>query len=165
MFNSKRGVSPLVATLLLVGFAVALGGIVMSWGQDLVEEGASGNANCVDINIKLNSLQGTPVKSCFSGSGAAGYVDFIIENDAPFSVEGLSVWIFGQRFDKSNIVKVTEIDDLFIKSGEPYAGHVLYDFTRFGAIDKLQIVPKVSPGSDIIPCYDQSVIVENIGKC
>lgn len=39
MFKNKRAVSPLVATLLLVVFAIALGSIIMSYGKISIKEG------------------------------------------------------------------------------------------------------------------------------
>lgn len=49
----KRGVSPLIATVLLIAFAVALGAIVMNWGRTYVEdtqefarEGSEGDLVC-----------------------------------------------------------------------------------------------------------------------
>lgn len=165
MFKSKRGISPLVATLLLIGFAVALGGVVMSWGQNIVEEGAAGHASCVDVNVKVQSLPGIGEKVCSGGLGAGGFVDFVLENDAPFAVNGLSVWIFGQSFDHSNMVKVTDISELEVKAGEPYAGHVLYDFTRFGTINRVHLVPKVMQKDDYVLCHDQAVVLEDVGSC
>jgi flagellin-like protein len=42
----KRGISPLVATILLVAFAVALGSVVMSWAQGIEEDvAAKGSCN------------------------------------------------------------------------------------------------------------------------
>lgn len=157
----KRGVSPLVATLLLVGFAVALGGVVMSWGQNIVEDGAAGHSACVDISVALQDLSNGR-QICHGGIGKAGFIDFIVANNAPFPVNGLSVWIFGQSFDQSNIVKVTEISDINIDSQDPYTAHVLYDFTRFGEISKVQIVPKAKDGSN---CFDNSIIWTDIGVC
>ena len=40
MFKSRKAISPLVATILLLAFAVALGSVVMSWGKDLIEKTA-----------------------------------------------------------------------------------------------------------------------------
>jgi len=37
----KRGISPLIATVLLIGFAVALAAVVMTWGLDFVNKTAS----------------------------------------------------------------------------------------------------------------------------
>ena len=33
IIKNKKGVSPLIATILLIAFAVALGAVVMSWGR------------------------------------------------------------------------------------------------------------------------------------
>lgn len=41
MFNNKRGISPLIATIMLLAFAIALGSIVMTWGKDLIESAAN----------------------------------------------------------------------------------------------------------------------------
>lgn len=40
-FKSKRGISPLIATVLLIAFAVALGAVVMSWGRGYIESTAT----------------------------------------------------------------------------------------------------------------------------
>ncbi|MEA3430589.1 MAG: archaellin/type IV pilin N-terminal domain-containing protein [Nanoarchaeota archaeon] len=165
MFKSKRGISPLVATLLLIGFAVALGGVVMSWGQNIVEEGAAGHASCVDVNVKVQSLPGIGKKVCYGGVGPGGFIDFVLENDAPFAVDGVNVWIFGQAFDHSNIVKVTDVSGLDIKAGEPYVGHILYDFTRFGTITSVHLVPKVLQKDSYVLCHDQAVVIEDISVC
>jgi flagellin-like protein len=53
MMKNKKAVSPLIATVLLIAFAVALGAIVMNWGESFVretqttaEEGAEGKLDC-----------------------------------------------------------------------------------------------------------------------
>ena len=63
----KKGLSPLVATLLLVVFALAIGTITMNWGKSYVEkikEGAPGAEmgnslviNLKDIDTPLEELQ------------------------------------------------------------------------------------------------------------
>jgi flagellin-like protein len=40
MNMKKKGISPLIATVLLIGFAVALAAVVMTWGLDFVRETA-----------------------------------------------------------------------------------------------------------------------------
>ena len=40
LMNSKRAISPLIATILLVILASALGVIAMSWGRAQLEEGS-----------------------------------------------------------------------------------------------------------------------------
>ncbi|MBW3017302.1 hypothetical protein KY316_02930, partial [Candidatus Woesearchaeota archaeon] len=58
---NKKAVSPLIATVLLIAFAVALGAIVMNWGESFVretqetaEEASEGRLDCtlaVDFEI------------------------------------------------------------------------------------------------------------------
>src|SRR3989344_3674175 len=38
LFSSRRGISPLVATVMLIAFAVALGAVVMNWGKGYIQE-------------------------------------------------------------------------------------------------------------------------------
>ena len=46
----KRGISPLIATVLLIGFAVALGVMIMSITQPLVK------STCEDVQIRTASF-------------------------------------------------------------------------------------------------------------
>ncbi len=38
---NKRGISPIIATILLIAFAVAIGAMIMSWTSDIVKEAPS----------------------------------------------------------------------------------------------------------------------------
>ncbi len=42
---NKRGLSPIIATVLLIAFAVAIGAMIMSWTSDVVKEAPT----CADI--------------------------------------------------------------------------------------------------------------------
>ena len=59
----KKGMSPLVATVLLIAFAVALGAVVLNWGEEFVQEATAVGgefagacpAGCVSVDaIKTN---------------------------------------------------------------------------------------------------------------
>ena len=51
-FSSKKGVSPLIATILLIAFAVALGSVVMNWGLNLSLGKSSDKCSRVEIKIR-----------------------------------------------------------------------------------------------------------------
>src|SRR3989338_6050937 len=38
LYSSKRAISPLIATVMLIAFAVALGAVVMNWGKGYIED-------------------------------------------------------------------------------------------------------------------------------
>ena len=66
--NGKKGVSPLIATVLLIAFAVALGAVVMNWGQsftkqtiDNTETTQKTTMGCsFDVSIKEVEINGEP---------------------------------------------------------------------------------------------------------
>ena len=60
MFTNKRGVSPLIATVLIIGFTVALAAIIFTWGQSFVREtteqtaqAASSAIDCANLNFEV----------------------------------------------------------------------------------------------------------------
>lgn len=48
---SRRGMSPLIATILLMAFAVALGGMIMNWSIDI-----SINGECEEIRVSVSQF-------------------------------------------------------------------------------------------------------------
>ena len=67
-FNNKRGVSPLIATVLLISFAVALGAVVLNWGRNL--DISKPGDKCTGITIKIRTINNAQV--CYAGSGQNG---------------------------------------------------------------------------------------------
>ena len=55
LFKQKRGVSPLIATVLLIAFAVALGAIVMTWGENYVRTTADFAKTQSDVQLQCTS--------------------------------------------------------------------------------------------------------------
>ena len=64
-FLNKRGISPLIATVLLIGFTVALAAVVITWGTGFVQKVTSGTEQktdkaiiCTsDLNFEIESVK------------------------------------------------------------------------------------------------------------
>src|SRR3989339_885461 len=64
MAKSKKGISPLIATVLIIGFTVALAAIIMTWGtkftrdvQKSTDESAKANVACAqDVVLNIQSV-------------------------------------------------------------------------------------------------------------
>lgn len=157
-FSSKKGVSPLIATILLIAFAVALGSVVMNWGLNL-SLGKSSD-KCASVEIKIRNINGAEI--CYGGFGANSYINFIIDNVGETDINGLAVWITG---DKGT--KISDLDDVTIKKDalfEIKGKEVAYDSTAYGGIKNVQFIPKVK--SDTLePCLKNSIKAEKIGIC
>ena len=59
---SKKGISPLIATVLIIGFTIVLAAVVMQWGgafvRSLTEEQAvlaEGQTNCIKLNFDMTA--------------------------------------------------------------------------------------------------------------
>ncbi|MBI2659663.1 hypothetical protein HYX07_00700 [Candidatus Woesearchaeota archaeon] len=157
-FRLKRGVSPLIATILLIAFAVALGSVVMNWGLSL-SLGKSEDG-CRNVEIKIRSPDSSDV--CFGGFGQNGYINFIVDNTGNADISGLAIWIVG---DKGT--RLFDLDNILIKKGSLYDKkdkEVGYDFTQFGNIKQVQFIPKVKAETQEI-CPKNSIKAEKIGVC
>jgi len=157
--RSKKGVSPLIATILLIAFAVALGSVVMNWGLNL-NLGKSADM-CRNVEIKIRNIDVAEV--CFGGFGSNGYINFIIDNTGSIDLSGLAIWIIG---DKGT--RLFDLDSLSIKKGSIYDKkdkEVTYDFTKFGNMKQVQFIPKISSEQTTEICPKNSVKAEKIGIC
>ena len=81
---NKRGIAPLVATVLLIAFSVALGAVVMSWGETYIEEKAEfvqqsgqhevASAGCGIVQWGFIEVSGLP-EVCRSADGIVAFFD------------------------------------------------------------------------------------------
>lgn len=156
---SKKGVSPLIATILLIAFAVALGSVVMNWGLNI--GASSSNDKCRNVELKIRNINGGDV--CFGGFGANGYINFIIDNTGRADIIGLSIWIVGEKG-----TKLFELDDIMIEKGSLFSKKdkgVDYDFITFGNIKQIQFTPKINADKTTELCVRNTIKAEKVGAC
>jgi len=148
---NKRGIAPLVATLLLLSFAVALGIVIMSFGRAQVEL----EAKC-PINIGLKLSKDSPL--CYDTSNKE--LKFNVENGVNINVEGLVVNVIGSQQAQSFELNNAKID----KAGT-YAGKTEYDSSTSGEIRQVKITPKINLHDNEQVCTDKALVVEEIKAC
>lgn len=144
---TKKGVSPLIATVLLIAFAVALGAVVMNWGRSYVENTAESvrqksdrDIQCSqDVKLKFQSISNVP-QICYGGGGENGYIRFMIYNDGTVKVDSISVNIIGV----SSIISNSSINGTAISVSNLLRKNVTYDYTSYGDIQLVKIVPHVT---------------------
>ncbi len=157
-FKSKKGVSPLIATILLIAFAVALGSVVMNWGLSL-ELGKSGD-KCRNVDIRIRNVDVSEV--CYGGIGQNGYINFIIDN-AGSDINGMSIWVIGEKG-----TMLFDVDNILIKKGTLYEKEdkeVTYDFLTYGSIKQVQFIPKIKLEQSLEVCPKNAAKAEKIGAC
>ncbi|MBI2523409.1 hypothetical protein HYW19_03395 [Candidatus Woesearchaeota archaeon] len=158
VFN-KRSVSPLIATVLLISFAVALGSVVLNWGRNL-DISRPGDA-CSGVAIKMRNIADAEV--CYAGSGSGTYINFVIDNTGGIDIDGLGIWITGEKgtklLDPNNMsIKKGQLLDVKDKS-------IVYDSSTYGAIKSIQFFPKVMGVDTLEICSGNSVKANKIKAC
>lgn len=139
LFKSKKAISPLIATVLLIAFAVALGAVVMSWGRGYVEdttnlaESSSGATMSCSMNTGIKFVKNEDRKNWVCNSTSTN-ITFVIENTGMTTFEGLKLVAVG-----NTSINQTLINDS-IEPGDYYMGSVdlgVSDVSRFTIMPKI----------------------------
>jgi flagellin-like protein len=155
-FANKNGVSPLIATVLLIAFAVALGAVIMNWGRGFVQERTEDvdkttriETGCaLDVNVKVAKIGTTP-QMCYGGGGVVGYLEFTLNNEGRADIKEISATIIGTLGTYNN----ASINSTAIVAGLTSSlVNVSYDYTTYGNIKLVRIIPKIDVAGVTTPC-------------
>lgn len=176
MFRSTRAVSPLIATVLLIAFAVALGAVVMNWGRGYVEDTANiarersdTEVKCAsDVNLDIVEIDGTP-QVCYNATGTSNYsLQFIVENKKSTTVESISARVIGEKtrvpltVDLGGYANLTVNDAKFLNvSYNGGSGSGL----DIGIPQQLKLTPSIKVGGTTIACPSSAETATNIKPC
>lgn len=147
----KKAITPLMASVLLISFAVAVGVAVMNFGKAQVED----NATCpVSIGVKFAVIGGEE-QVCFDS--ASKELKFTLENGVNVPVNGLVVNVIG-----TNKAETFEITDAPIAKAGTYLGKVNF---QGGEIRQVKISPKIKLDANELICQEQALVAEKIRGC
>jgi flagellin-like protein len=167
--RSKKAVSPLIATVLLIAFAVALGAVVMNWGRSYVEDTAKFAKEKSTTEIKCSTdvrMDFLKVKDekriCYSNSTDPKYLEFFIENRGTSDIYGLQVNIIG-----GDEVNITDLDlkDNPIKRSRIYKMAELNYTEDINVVEQVNIIPKIKIEGAVISCPANSLEIADINEC
>ena len=148
VFNkkNKRGISPLIATVLIIGFTVALAAIIITWGSRFVikttedvEEQTDAGLLCSKLNYKISKVE------CDVTTGNFKSLELV--NDANINIVSTYIRITDPN---TNSVKVDPSSGVGPYGVAPAA----WDATESVSLPKnVEVVPVVQvPGADPISC-------------
>ena len=147
---NKIGIAPLVATLLLISFAVSLGVVVMNFGRAQVEL----EAQCpLKIDLNFAKIAGKD-DICFDS--VKNEVRFTVENGVNIKITGLLVNIIG-----TEKAETFDLSGALIEKGGIYLGKVSFS----GGIRQVKITPKIILQSEEQICTEKALVGEGISNC
>jgi flagellin-like protein len=161
---NKKAVSPLIATVLLIAFAVALGAVVMNWGKayvnDMIKVADEKSSTVVDCGISASLEFNKDINNYICANSTAGNLSFIIVNKGSKPISGLLVKIYSDAGINNTDVSVT------LQTGHTQKFAVLYP-TSFGNLTLVEIVPKINneKTQETLTCSNAVLNTKNILSC
>ena len=136
---NKRGVSPLIASVLLIAFTITLFLIISNWVQrSIVEPGLESGGEKVAKTLDCLSAKVTIDSACAQNDNKKISVSF--DNDGDIALVGVNIRVVGsngvQSFDKSDALQPLE--------RKKYVETV--DDVTVGTITKIEVYPKLDSG-------------------
>ncbi len=167
--RSRNGVSPLISTVLLIAFAVALGAVVMNWGSDYVKNTAKNTGQTSDTDVKcameasldLLELNGVPCL-CYSNETNYERIEFVLINGPNVKAEAIYVTVM------SNTSKLVQgLLNESIEIGAAKKLNVTYNKDTNGQPKQIRFVPKIKIEGVIEPviCSKNPLTKEEIPTC
>jgi len=145
----KKAVSPLIATVLLIAFAVSLGAVLLTYMTSLGE--------CGSVSIEITTMDGNP-QICYNSN--SNKLEFTIENSGREDVEYLKLSLTGAlNVDNVDVTRA-------IPRSETEKISVDYKMQYLGRLQKLKIIPVVLEGNEEVICpSEKSLTIEGIPEC
>ena len=162
MFRSKRGVSPLVATILLVAFSIGLGALVMSWGEEYIEQKAEfvqgieeARIGCDAVDFNLIKIGGVP-QACRT----ADTIELWIDNGPNMDLYNIHARVAG-----FNDVYVDEelLEEPLIR--ENSAKVTIENTEKLGQILQVKLTPKIFTDGEVVMCEQKAMLIEHLPIC
>ncbi|MBI2142024.1 hypothetical protein HYU15_00865 [Candidatus Woesearchaeota archaeon] len=153
--SSRKAVSPLIATVLLIAFAVALGAVVMNWGRSYTEQTAENvkkksdvDVKCsLDVKMKLLELSSKP-QLCLG--------QFTLLNDGTKKIEAVDVMVIGD----TGIAQNTSVPNSSVSVAGAVKVSAAYTYASVGSLKKVRLIPVVEIGGVQQHCSGTGSVLE-----
>ena len=147
----RRGISPLIATVLLVAFAVSIGTMIMSWGK----EASATIGGCEDTAIEVQKFGDKPI---FCYDTLNNNIKIAVKNTGTTDIKKLKMHVISADLK----IEEKDLSDTLIKSGSVKSKDINY--VKAGKF-RVEIIPVVSIGGKDKVCSEKYVYMDPIDKC
>ena len=173
LFTGKKAVSPLIATVLLIAFAVALGAVVMNWGRGYVEDTANiarersdTEVTCTaDVTLAFVEIDNV-AQICYNvttGVPANNTMFMIMENKKQKNIEKVQVRLIGSA------TRVPMIVDLGSASNISGNQAKMFNFTyvrdTYGNPMQVKVTPYIKVGANEVGCAGNAAVETTLKPC
>ena len=139
----KKGMSPLIATILLMAFAVALGAVIMNWSAKLPEEGA----DCSSIRLQAQSF-------CI----ANGELQIELRNRGESTVSSIALTISDPPID----IPTLEIRNSRLARGATLDTSIPFSFSENAQVG---VIPFLEVNGNAVACSEPIIAPAEVRPC
>jgi flagellin-like protein len=165
-FSSRRAISPLIATVLLIVVVVGIGAVITGIVRDYVagsKETVSSKDEMMSCSrdVVVEVLEIDKVPQVCSGSG---YVDIVLENTGGADVDDMQLVVIGDSGIYTND-SVSGGDPFNMGETQEFNG--TFDPASVGVVEQVKFVPKLkkSGKAGYNFCFDVAVTYEGLENC
>ncbi len=149
LFRSKTAMSPLIATVLLIAFAVALGTMIMNWSSGMAPgEHTPSQSYCKEVSIT------TTDSICHDGIG----LHFSIKNDGKKRMDGLII-----RFENVDMDTDLRIKQAVLVPNERL--DKIQSTSYPGEETQVTFIPMVMDDGELHECFDGGFAQNKLPIC
>lgn len=142
LWTSRRAVSPLVATVILIAFAVALGAVILNWSVAPIENQVEKISICDEVALKWYVLDGKD-DVCYNTTT----IKFTVENGPLYDVNDLKLIVIGV-----NEIFKRDTTRLGLRKGDIKKAEIQYDMAKYGNIREIRVIPLLKTDDETIVC-------------
>ncbi len=149
----KKAVSPLIATILLVGFAVAIAAVVVLYGTGIVREQLEKGGGFAEGKLACQSSVKIDVENAVCGPGT-GTITVSVENLREMALPNLRGRVIGTDGASSSLAGVT------LNGNEKKSIAFVYDSSLTGEVKAIEVIPVLLSGSSQATCDDKKIAID-----
>jgi flagellin-like protein len=158
---NKRGVSPLVATLVLIGFSIVLGAVVMSYSETYVEQQATfvakpevNSGACDVIDWQVITVKGVP-QLCVRDQ----VIEVSLDNGPSSAIDAVQARVVGSDnvFLTPNVLKGQLKATSSLKTA--------FAFDAIGTPLQVRLTPVLTTENGQAFCSDKAIVIEDLRDC
>ena len=160
LLDNKRGVTPLIATGLLVFLAVSLAFAVITITEAYIEERSGveglpeGVSGCDEVNFKVTKIAGVE-HICLAES----HVDVSIDNGKAIEIYDFLAKIHGSK----SVANIHPVLQSILKKSEGV--RLTLPFGDIGKPLQVSLMPQIRLGKNILDCDKKMIVVEKMPSC
>ncbi len=149
----KRGITPLMATFLLISLAIALGVVIMNFGRAEVQKRAE--CSVEDLGLTFVDIGGVK-QVCLDEESQI--LEMIIENSGVMDIAGLNIDLIG----KDKTATFTILDSYLPLSSSAIKK---IDVSSVGPPRRVKLIPQLEFFGEVLVCPEQAIEASSIPAC